>query len=193
MESRLSPKNIQILSNAIVSFFSVFALIAFLFSTDRTGVVSLISIMMLVAGLYLMWFQNDFDAISLLIFFYGTTACFYLFSDLVTQEWLKAAAVAGFALLSLVLSNYLLNLAKPYKNSEKIIYKVILAIIFTEVFWVLSFINASQISKGAITAVIFFNFQSVVRDVLAEDFNKNRFAFLVVISILLLAIVFYRI
>lgn len=140
-----------------------------------------------------MWFQEDFDAISLLIFFFGTTACFYFFSDLVTQDWPKAAAVAIFALLSLVLSNYLLNLTRPFKNPEKIIYKVILAIIFTEVFWVLSFINASQISKGAITAVIFFNFQSVVRDILSGEFNKNRFAFLIIISILLLAIVFYRI
>jgi len=193
MESRLSPKNIQILSNTIVSVFSVIALLAFLFSTDRTGIVLFITILMLVAGLYLMWFQEDFDAISLLIFFFGTTACFYFFSDLVTEDWPKAVAVAIFALLSLVLSNYLLNLTRPFKNPEKIVYKVILAIIFTEVFWVLSFINASQISKGAITAVIFFNFQSIVRDILSGEFNKNRFAFLVIISILLLAIVFYRI
>lgn len=193
MESKLSPRNIKILSNTVVSLFSALALLFFLFAIDRTFTVSIISILMLAAGLYLMWFVEDFDAISLLIFFFGTTACFYFFSDLVSSEWPKGLAVAGFAVLSLLLNNYLLNLIRPFHNPQKIIYKVVLAIIFTEVFWVLSFVNASQISKGAITAVIFFNFQSIVRDILSGEVNKKRFAFLIVISILLLAVVFYRI
>lgn len=193
MESRLSSKNLRILSNTIIGIFSVFALFAFLFSIDRTLIVSIISVLMLGAGLYLMWFMSDFDAVSLLVFFFGTTACFSFFSDMIVGDWLRAVAIAVFAALSFILTNYLLNLVKPFKNPSKIIYKIILSLIYTQVFWVLSLINASQISKGAIAAVIFFNFQSVVRDILADEFDKNRFAFLTIISILLLTIVFYRI
>lgn len=193
METKLSPKNLKILSNTVVGAFSLLALLFFLFSVDRTYTIIIISVLMLAVSLYLMWFTEDFDAISLLIFFFGTTACFYFFSDLVTGDFPKAISIAVFAVLCLLLSNYLLNLVRPFHNPQKVIYKVILAIIFTEVFWVLSFVNASQISKGAITAVIFFNFQSVVRDLLASEVNQKRFAFLITISILLLAIVFYRI
>lgn len=193
MESKLSPKNIKVLSNSIVSFLSVCALIAFFFSTDRTLTVTVISTLMLFASLYLMWFTDDFDAVSLLVFFFGTTACFFLFSDFVVSEPLKAVSIAGFALLSFVLTNYLLNLIRPFNNPEKIIYKIILSLIFTEIFWVISFMNASQISKGAITAVVFFNFQSIVRDMLSGKLEMKRFAFLSSISILLLLIVFYRI
>lgn len=193
MESKLSAKNIKVLSNTVVTVFSLLALLSFLFTIDRTNIVSIISLSMLCASLYLMWFLEDFDAISLLIFFFGTTACFYFFSNLVIEDWPKAIAVAGFAILSFVLSNYLLNLIRPFSNPSKIIYKVLLAIIFTETFWVISLMTASQISKGAISAVIFFNFQSIVRDILSGTVNNKRFALLGVISILLLAIVFYRI
>lgn len=193
MESRLSPKNIKVLSNTVVSIFSAVSLLAFLFSIDRTLIVSVISVAMLVAGLYFMWFIDDFDAVSLLTFFFGTTACFSFFSEMIASDILKAIAIAGFAALGLIITNYLLNLVRPFKNPDKIIYKISLALIYTEIFWVLSLVNASQISKGAITAVVFFNFQSTVRDILSNEFNKTRFAFLLAVSILLLAIVFYRI
>jgi len=193
MESKLSPKNLKIVSSGIISFFSLCALLAFFFSIDRTPIVLIVSVMMLIASLYLMWFNDDSDAISLLIFFFGTTACFFLFSDFVVEEYLKAISIAGFALLSFVLINYLLNLVRPFSNSEKIFYKIILSLVFTELFWVISFLNASQISKGAITAVLFFNFHTITRDILSQKIDSKRFAFLSLISILLLSVVFYRI
>ncbi|OQA52573.1 MAG: hypothetical protein BWY43_00444 [candidate division WS2 bacterium ADurb.Bin280] len=193
MESKLSAKNLKIVSSGIISFLSVCALVAFFLSIDRTTIVMVVSTLMLLASLYLIWFNEDSDAISLLIFFFSTTACFFLFSDFVVEEYLKAISIGGFALLSFVLTNYLLNLVRPFNNPEKIFYKIILSLIFTELFWVISFINASQISKGAITAVLFFNFHSITRDVLSQKIDGKRFAFLSLISILLLSIVFYRI
>ena len=193
MESKLSPKNIKIVSNTIISLFAAVALISFLFTIDRTAIVTVISSAMLFAGLYMVWFMEEFDSASLLIFFFGTTACFYFFSDVIGENWPKALAVVIFALLSLVLSNYLLNLVKPLQNPEKAIYKITLAIIFTEIFWVLSFFVASPISKGAITAVIFFNLQSLVADLLSRNFKPKRFTFLLIASILLLGIIIYRI
>jgi len=193
MESRLSVKGLKILSNVVISLFAVVSLGFFLLSIDRTLIIGFISIVMLCASLYLMWAQHEFDSISLLIFFFGTTACFFFFSDIVVASWSQAISIMAFALLNLVLSNYLLNTAKPVHNPEKILYKIALAIIFTEIFWVLSFFKASQLSKGAITAVIFFNLQAIVRDILENKISYKRFAFLVVVSIILLAIVIYRI
>jgi uncharacterized membrane-anchored protein len=147
---------------------------------------------MLAASLFLMWKDGELDSISLLIFFFGTTACFFFFSDIATQSLIKAVSILVFAGLSLVLSNYLLNTVSATVG-QKSIYKIALAIVFTEIFWVLSFLKASQISKGAITAVLFFNFEIFVRDYLNEQFQKGRFAFLTIASIILLAIVIYRI
>ncbi len=192
-EDKLSARGLRIVSNVIVSFFALVSLVFFLFFIDRSLPVEIISLVLLVAGLYLMWKLNEFDSISLLIFFFGTTACFYFFSDVIIYEWPKAVAISVFALLSLILVNYLLNVVKPVENSTKIFYKIALAIIFTEIFWVLNFFQASQVTKGAITAVIFFNLLSVTRDVLADKTNLRRFAFLAGVSIILLAVVFIRI
>jgi len=192
METKLTPKGTRIVSNLVISFFAVVSLAAFLFSIDRTLVVIILSVIMLLASLFLMWRDGEFDSISLLIFFFGTTACFFFFSDIVTQSWIKAVSVLTFALLSFVLSNYLLNTVTS-SPLQKSVYKIALAIIFTEIFWVLSFLETSQISKGAITAVLFFNFEVFIRDYLAEQFQRGKFAFLSVASIILLAIVIYRI
>jgi hypothetical protein len=140
-----------------------------------------------------MWKQEEFDSISLLIFFFGTTACFYFFSDVIETSWPRAISVTAFAVLSLTLSNYLLNTVKPVVSPTKLLYKITLAILFTEVFWILSFYKTSPISKGALTAVIFFNLQMIVRDILAKKVEKGKIAFLVGTSIILLAIVFIRI
>ena len=194
MESKLSTKGIAVVSRVIISFFAVIALVFFLFSIDRTLIVSVISVIMLAASVYLMWSQDEYDSISLLIFFFGTTACFYFFSDIIQTEWPRLIAIAVFALLSLVLSNYLLNTtSSASRGAQKAIFKVTLAIIFTEIFWVLSFFKASQISKGALTAVIFFNLQSIVRDILEGKFQFKKFVFLAIISIILLTVIIYRI
>lgn len=193
MEARLTPRGMTIVSNIVISLFALFTLVFFLTSIDRTAIVISIAVLMLGASLYLMWSKKEFDSVSLLIFFFGTTACFYFFSDIAVESWMRAASIAIFALLSLVLSNYLLNTVEAGDGLKKSIYKVVLAILFTEIFWVLSFLRASQISKGAITAVIFFNLESIVRDYLSGQFQKGKFAFLVIISIILLAIVIYRI
>lgn len=193
MENKISPQATRLVSNVIITFFAVVALIFFLFSIDRTLIVDLISIGMLVASLYLMWSQEEFDSISLLIFFFGTTACFYFFSDIISTSLPRFIAVAVFAGLSLILSNYLLNTIRPIHNAEKSIYKVTMAIAFTEIFWILSFFKVSQISKGAITAVIFFNLQAIIRDVIAKKVKVGRFVFLCIVSIILLGIVIYRI
>ncbi len=177
----------------MISFFSLTALLFFLLSTDRTAVVTIISVIMVAISLFLMWTQAEFDSISLLIFFFGTTACFYFFSDVITTDWPRFLAIAVFAALSLVLANYLINPIQITAKFDKALYKVALAIIFTEIFWVLSFFRASQISKGAITAVIFFNLLLIIRDVLQKKFSWHKFAFLTVVSIILLAIVIYRI
>lgn len=192
METKLTPKGTRILSNLVLSFFGVISLTAFLLSVDRTIIIILLSIVMLAASLFLMWKDGELDSISLLIFFFGTTACFFFFSDIATQSLIKAVSILVFAGLSLVLSNYLLNTVSATVG-QKSIYKIALAIVFTEIFWVLSFLKASQISKGAITAVLFFNFEIFVRDYLNEQFQKGRFAFLTIASIILLAIVIYRI
>jgi len=193
METKLSPRGVKTVSNLVVSLFATISLVFFLFSIDQTAAVAVIAIAMVLASLFLMWFQNEFDSISLLIFFFGTTACFYLFSDIVVFGTLRAISIAVFALLSLFLSNYLLNTASLRNLPEAAIYKIALAILFTEIFWILSFMEASQISKGAITAVLFFNITSVTRDYLAGQFQKTKFAFLTVVSIILLVIVIYRI
>lgn len=193
MESRLSPKGQKLLSNVVISFFSLVALLFFLLSTDRTAIVTIISMAMVAISLFLMWTQAEYDSISLLIFFFGTTACFYFFSDIIATDLPRLLAVAGFAALSLVLANYLINPIAVTAKFDKALYKVALAIVFTEIFWVLSFFKASQISKGAITAVIFFNLLLIVRDILQKKFNWKKFAFLVAVSIILLAIVIYRI
>lgn len=193
MESRLSVKGLRVLSNVVITFFALSVLGFFLISIDRTMIVSVITIAMLALSLYLMWTQEDFDSISLLIFFFGTTACFFFFSDIIASSLSQAISIVIFAFLSLVLSNYLLNTAKPVQNPEKILYKIALAMIFTQVFWILSFFGASQLSKGAIAAIIFFNFQTIVRDILEKKVEFKKLVFLLSTSIILLAIVIYRI
>ena len=192
METKLTPKGTRVVSNLVISLFGVISLAAFLFSIDRTAIIVLLSTVMLAASLFLMWKDSELDSISLLIFFFGTTACFFFFSDIATESWIKAISILVFALLGLVLSNYLLNTISA-STVQKSVYKISLAIIFTEIFWLLSFLKASQISKGAITAVLFFNFEIFVRDYLSEQFQKGKFAFLTIASIILLAIVIYRI
>jgi hypothetical protein len=193
MESKLSSRGIKVVSKVIISFFALVALISFFFAIDPTAIVATISVVMLLASVYLMWSQDEYDSISLLIFFFGTTACFYFFSDVIVSEWSRVLSIAAFALLSLVLSNYLLNTANAVHLNKRGIYKITLAIIFTEIFWVLSFYNASQISKGAITAVLFFNLQSIARDILEEKAELKKFVFLLIISIILLMIIIYRV
>ena len=192
METKLTPRGTRIVSNLVISLFALVALVAFLFSIDRTLIVIVLSAVMLMASIFLMWKDGESDSISLLIFFFGTTACFFFFSDIATQSAIKAISIVVFALLSFVLSNYLLNTVagSPLQRS---VYKTALAIIFTEIFWVLSFLEASQISKGAITAVLFFNFEVIIRDYLTEQLQAGKFAFLSAASIILLAIVIYRI
>jgi len=192
MENRLSNKGLKFVSNLVISFFAAVSLAAFLVSIDRTAVVILISLILLGASIYLMWFQDEFDSISLLVFFFGTTACFYFFSDSMLSSWPKGIAIAAFAVLSLILSNYLLNTVRPVLSPQKALYKIALAIVFTEIFWVLSFLQASQIAKGAITALIFFNFEYIIRDVLSQKFERKKFAFLFFTSIILLIVVVYR-
>lgn len=193
MESKLSNRGIQVVSKFIISFFALISLIFFIFSIDRTLVVTVISLTMLLASVYLMWTQDEFDSVSLLIFFFGTTSCFYFFSDVLLSEWPRLVSIAVFALLSLALTNYLLNTANAVRPRQRGIYKITLAIIFTEIFWILSFFDASQISKGAIAAVIFFNLQSTVRDILEDKIEAKKFVFLSIISIILLIVIIYRI
>lgn len=193
MSTRISAKGLKFISNVVVSLFAAVSLGFFLFAIDRTLAVSAISVAMLFAAFYLMWLKDEIDSISLLTFFFSTTACFYFFSGYAARAPLQAVAIAAFAALSLVLSNYLLNMVEPVRSAEKAVFKVALAIIFTQIFWVLSFVNASQLSKGAITAVLFFNLLLVVRDILEKKFRVKKFAFLSFISIIFLAIIIYRI
>lgn len=193
MESRLSARGLRILSNVVISFFALISLGFFIISIDKSLVVNVISVFLLGFSLYLMWKQDEFDSISLLIFFFGTTACFYFFSDIIENSWPRAISVTVFAGLSLLLSNYLLNTIKPVINPTKLLYKITLAIVFTEIFWVLSFYKTNPISKGAVTAVIFFNLQMIVRDILSKNVQREKIAFLIGTSIILLAIVFIRI
>lgn len=183
----------KFVSHTIISLFSVVALIFFFTAIDRTMVIFLISGALLALSLYILWSQNDIDAVSLLIFFFGTTACFGFFSEIVAEEYLRFIGVFVFALLSLVLSNYLLNTVLPIYSSEKSLYKIVLAIIFTEIFWILSFINASAIAKGALTAVLFFDFQYLAKHFLSKKIDKQKFVILSVVSIILLATIIYRI
>lgn len=193
MESKLSSRGIRVVSRVIISFFALAALIAFFLSIAPTSVVVIISLVMILVSVYLMWTQDEYDSISLLVFFFGTTACFYFFSDVIMAEWSRLVSIAVFALLSLFLSNYLLNTANAVHPGQKGVYKITLAIIFTEIFWVLSFYNSSQISKGAIAAVVFFNLQSMVRDILEGKAEFKKFVFLGATSIILLTIIIYRI
>jgi len=165
----------------------------FLISIDRTVVIFLISAFLLGLSLYILWIQNDIDAVSLLIFFFGTTACFGFFSEIVLEYYLNFIAVFAFAFLSFVLLNYLLNSISPIYSSEKSLYKVSLAIIFTEIFWTLSFINAAPIAKGALTAVLFFYFQYLSKSFLHGKIDRQKIVILSIISIILLAIIVYRI
>ena len=73
METKLSPRGVKTVSNLVVSLFATISLVFFLFSIDQTAAVAVIAIAMVLASLFLMWFQNEFDSISLLIFFFGTT------------------------------------------------------------------------------------------------------------------------
>ncbi|MDH4359074.1 MAG: hypothetical protein OEV37_04050 [Candidatus Berkelbacteria bacterium] len=194
METKLSVKGTKIISNLAISLFGLVSLVFFLLAIDRTALIIVIAAAMLLASLYLMWKDQELDSVSLLIFFFGTTACFYFFTDVIGMaSWPRAVAIAVFAALSLLLSNYLINSALPAINPDKAIYKIALAILFTELFWLLSFLNASPISKGAITAVMFFNLESIARDILSGKFQRGKFAFLGVVSIILLVIVIYRI
>lgn len=194
METKLSVKGTKIISNLAISLFGLVSLVFFLLAIDRTALIIVIAAAMLLASLYLMWKDQELDSVSLLIFFFGTTACFYFFTDVIGMaSWPRAVAIAVFAALSLLLSNYLINSALPAINPDKAIYKIALAILFTELFWLLSFLNASPISKGAITAVMFFNLESIARDILSDKFQRGKFAFLGVVSIILLVIVIYRI
>lgn len=193
MEAKLSPKGLRLISHGIVTAFALVSLVFFWISIDRTLVVDLIILAMLILSLWRLWVKDQTDLASLTIFFFGTTACFSFFSELAISQVTKFSAVLVFALLILVLSNYLLNMIKPYTGKDKPIFKFTLAIVFTELFWILSFINANPISKGAITAVVFFSYHMVAKDILEKKFEKNSFAFLVVFTIILLTIVFYRI
>lgn len=193
METRLSAKGLRVVSHTVISIFAVTSLLFFVISVDRTTVVELIAAAMLIFSMYRMWLLDQTDLVSLLVFFFGTTACFSFFSDVAGEQIIRVIAIVVFAALSLVISNYLLNTVKPQTTNDKALYKVSLAIIFTEVFWVLSFINASSVSKGAITAVVFFLFQMVAKDLLEKKFDRNVFVFLVVFTIILLTIVIYRI
>jgi len=193
METKLSVKGIRLVSHSIISFFAVISLIFFMLAIDRTAVVDIIIIGMLAISMWRLWYKDQTDLASLTIFFFGSTACFSFFSEIALSQAVRFSAVAVFAVLALVLSNYLLNLVKPYTGPDKSVYKLSLAIIFTEIFWILSFVNANPISKGAITAVIFFSFHMVAKDVLERKFERGAFAFLLIFTIILLTIVFYRI
>jgi hypothetical protein len=193
METRLSGKGLKLVSYTIISLFSLLALPFFLGAIDRTLVIFLVSSFLLMLSLYILWVQNDVDAASLLIFFFGTTACFNFFSGFIAESYLKFVAIFAFALLSLVLSNYLLNTVDPVRSSEKSLFKIVLAIIFTEIFWILSFINASPIAKGALTAVLFFNFQYFAKSFVHNKIKGQKFVILSVVSIILLVAIIYRI
>ncbi len=193
METRLSGKGLKLVSYVIISLFSLVSLPFFLSAIDRTLVIFIVSAFLLTLSLYILWFQDDIDAASLLIFFFGTTACFNFFSEIVVEDYLKFIAIFVFAMLSLVLSNYLLNTVQPVRSAEKSLYKVTLAIIFTEIFWVLSLINASPIAKGALTAVLFFDFQYFAKSFIRKQIKKQKFVILAVVSIILLMVIIYRI
>lgn len=193
METKLSLKGLRLISHGIVTLFALVSLFFFWVSIDKTVIVDLIVFGMLALSMWRLWTRDQTDLVSLTIFFFGTTACFSFFSELALSQITRFSAVFLFAVLILVLSNYLLNMVKPYVGPDKPVFKLALAIVFTEIFWVLSFINANPISKGAITAVIFFSYHMVAKDVLEKKFEKNSFAFLVIFTIILLTIVFYRI
>jgi hypothetical protein len=193
METKLSLKGLRLISHGIVTIFALLSLVFFWISIDKTIVVDIIIFGMLSLSLWRLWSRDQTDLVSLTVFFFGTTACFSFFSELAIAQVTRFAAVAVFALLSLILSNYLLNMIKPYVGKDKPVFKITLAIIFSELFWVLSFINASPISKGAITAVIFFCYHMVAKDILEKKFERNAFAFLLIFTAILLTIVLYRI
>lgn len=193
METKLSVKGLRLVSHTIISFFALVSLLFFWVSIDKTVVVDIIVFSMLALSLWRLWSKDETDLASLTIFFFGSTACFSFFSELALSQVTRFLSVAVFAVLALVLTNYLLNLVKPYTGRDKPVFKLSLAIIFTEIFWILSFINASPISKGAITAVVFFSYHMITKDVLEKKFERNSFAFLLVFTIILLTIVFYRI
>jgi len=193
METKLSVKGLRLVSHSIISFFALVSLVFFWVAIDKTVIVDIIVFSMLALSLWRLWAKDQTDLASLTIFFFGSTACFSFFSELALSQVARFASVFIFAVLALVLSNYLLNLVKPYTGRDKPVYKLTLAIIFTEIFWILSFINANPISKGAITAVIFFSFHMVSKDILEKKFERGAFAFLLVFTIILLTIVFYRI
>lgn len=193
MQTKLSVKGIRLLSHSVISFFGITSLVFFALAIDRTLVVDLIIFAMLALSLWLLWTRDQTDLASLTIFFFGSTACYSFFSAAAISGVARFAAVAVFAALVLILTNYLLNLVKPYSGPDKSVYKLSLTIIFTQIFWVLSFINANEISKGAISAVIFFAYHMIVKDILEKKFEKGSFVFLLVFTIILLTIVFYRI
>lgn len=189
METRLSTKGLKLVSHGIISSFAVLSLIFFSISVDYTAQVEILSIVLLIFALYRLWQSDEWDFISLLLFFFGTSACFNFFDEAMIGQIARLISVGVFAALSLIITNYLLNMIKPYQGKEKAIYKLSLAIIFTEIFWVLSFLNASPVAKGAITAVIFFSLQLIVRDILEKKYDKNLFVFLLVLTIICLTII----
>jgi len=195
METRLPVKSLKILSHAIISGFAALSLVFFLVSVDKSVTVNIISVVLLAFSIYVLWREDENDAVSLLIFFFGTTACFYFFSDVVEMaSWTRALAIFVFAGLNLVLTNYLLSPIKPVANPLKSLLKISLAIIFTEIFWVLSYYKANPISLGAITAVVFFNFQLLTRNILSGDKNDTKkIALFALLSIILLVIIFVKI
>jgi len=118
MESKLSAKGIKLVSHSIISLFAVVSLVFFWIAIDKTAIVDIIIIFMLLLSLWRLWVNDQTDLVSLTIFFFGSTACFSYFSELAISEGAKFLSVVIFAGLALILSNYLLNLVKPYTGRD---------------------------------------------------------------------------
>jgi hypothetical protein len=195
METRLPVKSLKFLSYVVVSLFAIISLVFFLISVDKSMTVNILSSIMLAFSVYMLWKEGENDSVSLLIFFFGTTACFYFFSTMAeTASFARSVSIFVFAGLTLVLTNYLITPIKPVINHLKPLYKVTLAIVFTEIFWVLSYYKANPVAQGAITAIIFFNLQMITRNVLSnEKTDGKKIALFAVLSIILLVIIFVKI
>lgn len=195
METRLPVKSLKFLSYVVVSLFAIISLVFFLVSVDKSMTVNILSSLMLMFSVYMLWKEGENDSVSLLIFFFGTTACFYFFSTISeTASFARSVSIFVFAGLTLVLTNYLISPIKPVINNLKPLYKVTLAIIFTEIFWILSYYKANPVAQGAITAIIFFNLQMITRNILSnEKTDSKKIALFAVLSIILLVIIFIKI
>lgn len=195
METRLPVKSLKFLSYVVVSLFAIISLVFFLVSVDKSMTVNVISSLMLLFSVYMLWREGENDSVSLLIFFFGTTACFYFFSGIAeTASLARAISIFVFAGLTLVLTNYLITPIKPVVNSLKPLYKITLAIVFTEIFWILSYYKANPVAQGAITAIIFFNLQIITRNILSsEKIDNKKIALFAALSIILLVIIFIKI